>query len=132
VYVAVAGTPVTRAVDNRAQQGLGATIPAAPTELPAAQVVTSAANIPATRNDSRKTDKPTPGIARAVAIDPKTDTVVFRSLDANTGRVIDQVPAQALLRQRAYEDAQSVQALIKGKSVSTSELAVAADVDTTA
>ena len=67
-----------------------------------------------------------------MTIDPKTDTVVFRSLDANTGRIIDQVPAQALLRQRAYEDAQSVQALIKGKSVSTSELAVAADVDTTA
>jgi hypothetical protein len=123
---------VTRAADYRDQPALGATTPVTPTDLPAAQAVTPAANIPAARIDQRKTDKATPGTSRAVSIDPQTDTVVFRSLDAATGRVIDQVPAQALLRQRAYEDAQFVQALIKGKNPSAAELATAADVDTTA
>jgi hypothetical protein len=67
-----------------------------------------------------------------VIIDPQTNAVVFRSLDAYTGAVIDQVPAQAMLRRRAYEGAQAVQALIQGKNPAAALLAAAQEVDTTA
>jgi hypothetical protein len=132
VYVAVVGSPATRAADSRAEPALGAIAQVAPTDLPAARAVTPAANIPAARNDARKADKSPPQTSRAVIIDPQTDVVVFRSLEASTGRVIDQVPGQALLRRRAYEDAQAVQALIKGKKLSPAQLATAADIDATA
>jgi hypothetical protein len=134
VIAGVASNPVTSVVDFRAQPALAATstAPAVPTTLPAPQSVSPATNIPATRNDVRKADKATPGPSRVVLIDPQTDTIVYRSLDANSGAVIDQVPAQAVLRQRAYIDAQTVQALISGKSVTSAQLAAAQDVDTTA
>ena len=129
----VASNPVTSVVDFRAQPTVAATAAPVPTDLPAPQAVNPAPNIPPTRNDVRKADKGTPGPSHVVIIDPQTNTVVFRSLDAYTGAVIDQVPAQALLRQRAYIDAQTVKALITGKSVITSAtLAAAQDVDTTA
>jgi flagellar protein FlaG len=130
VYAGAALNSVTGVVDNRAQPALAATAPAVPTELPAAQAISQAANIPATRNDVRKTENPGP--SRAVIIDPQTNSVVYQSLDARTGNVIEQVPTQALLRRRAYVDAQAVQALIKGKDLSAAALAAAQDVDTTA
>lgn len=133
VIAGVAPNPVTSVVDFRAQPGFAAAA-AVPTDLPAPQAVNSSPNIPPTRNDARKADKTTPNSpSRVVIIDPQTNAVVFRSLDAYTGAVIDQVPAQALLRQRAYIDAQTVRALIKGKSVTTAQLtATAQDIDTTA
>ena len=125
--------PVTSAVDSRAQLTFAAPTSAVRTDLPAPQAINPAPSIPPTRNDARKTDKATPDSSRVVIIDPHTSAVVFRSLDAYTGAVIDQVPAQAVLRQRAYINAQAVQALIKGKNVTTAELAAAAqDVNTTA
>jgi hypothetical protein len=133
VIAGVGPNPVTSVVDYRAQPGFAATTAAVPTDLPAPQAVSAAPNIPPTRNDVRKADKGTPGPSRSVIIDPQTNTVVFRSLDAYTGAVIDQVPAQALLRQRAYIDAQTTQALIKGKNLTTAQLAATTrDVDTTA
>jgi hypothetical protein len=66
-----------------------------------------------------------------VIVDPQTSALVFRSLDADTGSVISQVPTQALLRQRAYVHAQTVQALIKGKDLSAAVLAAEQNVDTT-
>lgn len=130
----VAVNSVTNVADNRAQATVGAHGPAARTELPAAQAVNPTPNIPAARNDAPKPDKSTPSTSHDAIIDPQTKTIVFRSLDATTGAVIEQVPAQALLRQRAYVDAQTVQALIKGKDVSAAVFAAAAtqDVDTTA
>jgi hypothetical protein len=134
VIAGVASNPVTSVVDFRAQPALAATAtaPAVPTTLPAPQSVSPATNIPATRNDVRKADKTAPGPSRVVLIDPQTDAIVYRSLDANSGAVIDQVPAQAVLRQRAYIDAQTVQALISGKSLTSAQLAAAQDIDTTA
>jgi hypothetical protein len=131
VIVGGIANPVTSVVDLRAQPGLTSTAPAVSTDLPAAQAVNSIANIPPPRHDPRKADKPAQGTSRVVIIDSQTHAVVFRSLDAHTGAVIDQVPAQALLRQRAYVDAQAVQALIHGKNVTTATLA-AAEIDTSA
>ena len=118
----VAVNSVTNATDNRAPATVGAHVPAARTELPAAQAVNPTSNIPAARNDARKPNQSTPSTSHDTIIDPQTKAVVFRSLDATTGAVIEQVPAQALLRQRAYVDAQTVQALIKGKDVSAARV----------
>jgi hypothetical protein len=127
----VISNPVTGVVDYHRQPAVVASAPAVPTELPVPQAITSAANIPATRNDLRKPEKTAPGTSRVVIVDPQTDTLVFRSLDPSTGGIISQVPAQALLRQRAYVNAQAVQALIKGKDLSTAVIAAEQNVDTT-
>jgi hypothetical protein len=132
VIAGVAVNPVTSVVDYRAHPGSGTTTPAVPTDLPAAQAINPAPTIPAARNDARKQEKATSGTSRDAIIDPRTNAVVFRSLDADTGAVIEQVPAKALLRQRAYTNAQAVQALIKGKDIAAAVLAAAQDVDTTA
>jgi hypothetical protein len=132
VITGVTVSPVTSVIDHRAQSAVGVPAPAAPTDLPSVQAINPTANIPPTRNDSRKADKAAPTTSRDAIIDPQTNSVVFRSLDPNTGAVIEQVPAQALLRQRAYVSAQAVQALIKGKDVSAALFAAAQDVDTTA
>ena len=129
MYAGAVPNPVTSVVDHHKQPTLAATAPAVPTELPAAQAINPAANIPAARNDSQKPEKGAP--SRVVLIDPQTNAMVFRSLDATTGSVIDQVPAQAALRQRAYVDAQAVQALIKGRDVTTAVIAAEQNVDTT-
>jgi hypothetical protein len=132
VIQGVTPNPVTGVADHRAQPASAATAAAVPTDLPAPQAVSPAANIPAPRNDSRKPEKGAHGAARVVIVDQRTNSLVFRSLDASTGAVIEQVPSRALLRQRAYVDAQAVQAVIKGKDVTTAELAAAQDVDATA
>jgi hypothetical protein len=110
--------PVTSVADYRAA---GAS--AVPTDLPASLAIGPVPSIPAVRNDPRKTKKGAPNTSRVVIIDPQTNAVVFRPVDAYAGAVIDQVPAQALLRQRAYVDAQAV---------ARAEPAAAQDVDTTA
>jgi hypothetical protein len=132
VIAAVTPNPVTSVADHRAQPALTATAAAVPTDLPAPQSISPAAHVPASRNDQRKPETDTPGASRVVIVDQQTDTLVFRSLDKSTGAVIEQVPSRALLRQRAYVDAQAVQAVIKGKDVAATELAAAQDVDATA
>jgi hypothetical protein len=127
----VISNPVASVVDYHKQPALAAAGAAVPTELPPAQAIAQAPTIPAARNDVRKTERSAPGASRVVIVDPQTDALVFRSLDANTGSVISQVPTQALLRQRAYVHAQTVQALIKGKDLSTVVLAAEQNVDTT-
>jgi hypothetical protein len=86
--------------------------PAVPTDLPAPQAPSPAVNVPAPPGGSQPAQGGTP----AVIIDPQTNTIVYQVLDANTGDVIEQVPAPALLRQLAYDRAQAVQALIQGKN----------------
>lgn len=134
MITAVAVNPVSSAADNRAPTTVAVPAAAAPTELPPVQAINPAPNISPIRNDSRRPAAPalSQGTSRDTIIDPRTDAVVFRSLDAHTGAVIDQVPSRALLRQRAYVDAQSVQALLTGKDIATIEVAAAQDVDTTA
>jgi hypothetical protein len=130
----VISNPVASVVDYHRQPALAAAGPAVPTELPVPQAITAAATIPAVRNDERRPERTAPaapGASRVVIVDPRTDALVFRSLDADTGSVISQVPTQALLRQRAYVQAQTVQALIQGKDLSTAVLAAEQNVDTT-
>jgi hypothetical protein len=132
VNAAVAINPVTSVADFRGQPAVSAAVPSVPTDIPAAQAINPAANIPATRNDSRRADKAAPGTSRVVFVDPQTNAIVYRSLDASTGAIIEQVPARALLRQRAYVNAQAVQALISGKSLTQAVVAASQEVDTTA
>ena len=118
--------PVTSVGGYREQPSIAAA-PGAPTDLPARQATSPAVNVSAAPNDSQQT----PNGTRAVIIDPQTDTVVYQSLDAYTGDIIEQVPAPALLRQLAYEAAQAVQALVQGKNPTTAMLAAMQKVDTT-
>ena len=120
--------PATGAIDFRAQPPAVATTPAVPTDLPVPQALNAAANIPAVRNDLRKPDKAS-ATAREI-LDPRTNLVVYQSVDAQ-GHVIEQVPTQALLRRRAYEEAQTVQALIQGKDIATAVLGAEDNVDRT-
>jgi hypothetical protein len=134
VIAGLAVNPVSSAGDSRAPTTVGVPAPAAPTDLPPVQAINPAPNVSPIRNDSRRAaaPAPAPGTPRDTIIDARTDAVVFRSLDAHTGAVIDQIPSRALLRQRAYVDAQTVQALISGKDVNTAALAAAPDIDTKA
>ena len=128
----VAVNPVTSA-DLRAQSASAATMTAAPTDLPLARAVIPTADIPPARTDPRKPDERAPATSRAVVVDPQTDTLVFRSIDPDSGIVLEQVPSAALLRQRAYVNAQTVQALITGKDPAAAAVAATTqDVDTTA
>jgi len=128
VNVGALPNPATGAIDFRAQPPAVATTPAVPTDLPVSQALNAAANIPAVRNDQRKPDKAS-ATAREI-LDPRTNLVVYQSVDAQ-GHVIEQVPTQALLRRRAYEEAQTVQALIQGKDIATAVLGAEDNVDRT-
>jgi hypothetical protein len=128
VNVGALSNPATSAVDFRAQPPAVATTPVVPTELPASQALNAAANIPPARNDQRKPDRAT-ATAREI-IDPQTSAIVYQSIDAQ-GHVIEQVPTQALLRRRAYEEAQTAQAVIQGKDVAQAVLGAVENVDTT-
>jgi hypothetical protein len=110
VDVGAASFPGSIAAGFREQPGI-ASAPIVPTDLPAPQPPSPAVNVPAPPSDSRPTQGGTP----AVFIDPQTNTIVYQVLDANTGDVIEQEPAPALLRQLAYDRAQAIQALIQGK-----------------
>jgi hypothetical protein len=132
VISGVTVNPVTSAADFRAQPALAAPATATPTDLPPSQAVNPTPSIPAARTDTRKATEKSPGTSHAVVVDPQTDELVFRSLDPSSGIVIEQVPSQALLRQRVYVEAQTVQALIKGKDPTAAAVAASAqDIDTT-
>ena len=126
----VALNPGTGVVGYRGQAGI-ASAPVAPTGLPAPQATSPAVNIPAAPNDSQHLQDAPRGISRAVIIDPQTNTLVFQSLNASTGDIIEQVPAPALLRQLAYAGAQATQALIQGKDPNAAMLAAMQKIDIT-
>lgn len=88
---------------------VAAPVPAAPTELPAAKTVAPATASLALTNDHGLTDSVT---TRDVILDPQTREIVYRIVDANSRQVLRQIPAQALLRMRAY-----TRALENGQSV---------------
>jgi hypothetical protein len=131
VDVGVAFNLGTNVVGHREQPVIGA-VPVVPTDPPALHATSQAANIPAAPNDSQQTQDAPRGISRAVIIDSQTNTLVFQSLDAYTGDVIEQAPAPAQLRQLAYEGAQAMQALIQGKDPNAAMLAAMQKIDTTA
>jgi hypothetical protein len=130
VCAEVALSPVTSVVGYRGSATI-AVAPLAATDIPVAKLTSQAAKFPAARSDPQKADAATAGTSRVI-IDPQTNAVVYQSLDASTGAIVEQFPSQSLLRQRVYADAQAVQALIKGKSFSEAAVAAAQEVDTTA
>jgi hypothetical protein len=114
IVTKVTFNPGTSAVGFREQPGI-AVAPVVPTDLPAPLATSSAVNVPLSPNDSQQTQDGT----RAVIIDPRTNTLVYQTLAAYTGYVIEQVPAPAVLRHLAYDRAQAIQALIQGKDPNT-------------
>ena len=128
--VGVALNPGASVIGYREQPGIGAA-PVVRTDLSALNATSPAVNIPAAPNDSQHSQDAPRGISRAVIIDPQTNTLVFQSLDASTGDIIEQVPAPALLRQLAYAGAQATQALIQGKDPNAAMLAAMQKIDIT-
>jgi len=69
------------------------------TDLAPAQSVTAAANTNAPRHDST----PAPDAqVRKIVLDAHSREVIYQVLDAGSGRVVRQIPDEALLRLRAY------------------------------
>jgi hypothetical protein len=60
-------------------------------------------------------------IRRHVEIDPKTRDVVFETVDEKTGRVIRQLPDEAMLKLRAYVRELRVAEDARGESAGTIE-----------
>jgi flagellar protein FlaG len=76
------------------------------TELPADMTVTAAAPVLNVKLDISTVGSAMRSIEdsvrRATVLDPQTRQMVFRATDQRTGRVIQQIPDEALLRLRAY------------------------------
>jgi hypothetical protein len=70
------------------------------TDLAPAQSVTAAANAGAARHDS--TNAAQDAHVRKIILDAHSREVIYQVLDAESGRVVRQVPDEALLRLRAY------------------------------
>jgi hypothetical protein len=103
-----------------------AAAPAAPAGLPITAGTRPAVSISAARTDVRNTDQGAPGTSRTI-FDPQTNAVVFQFINASTGGVVEQLPSQTLLRQRAYLEL----ALINGKDFDAAVRAAAQEIDTT-
>jgi|SRR5277367_3916509 hypothetical protein len=90
------GTPVAPpfppAASNAAVSGV-------PTQLPANQSVTATDVSVASRNDSQS---PSQLLSQQAFFDTAAASVVFQSVDALTGQVVQQFPDDATLRRRAY------------------------------
>ncbi len=75
------------------------------TELAPSQSVTASADTAAVRNDGPKPAALQAQTTREIVLDPQSREVIFRVRDERSGRVVRQVPDEALLRLRAYQRA---------------------------
>ncbi|MBI3436536.1 MAG: hypothetical protein HY056_15915 [Proteobacteria bacterium] len=95
----VASTPsvaLTRSEPPRAEQSVT-------TQLPPAKTVTAAGMLASLQNAARQNADPNASDkARYVLIDPQTQDVIYRVVDARRGQVVRPVPAESTLRLRAY------------------------------
>lgn len=82
----------------------GATVsrPAASTDLPPAQTVTAAAGAEGSRNDTTRSPFSDPSHMRDIVLDPQSREVIDRSINAESRRVVRQMPEVAARRLRAY------------------------------
>jgi uncharacterized FlaG/YvyC family protein len=63
-----------------------------------------------------KLDKAQSEPVKRISIDDASQELVFRTVSAETGKVVSQFPDEAYLRQRAYaENAEKVQALVESQ-----------------
>ena len=94
-----------RPTANAAQTALVRTDPApvreaVATDLAPAQSVTAATGADASRHDSARAAQDAQ--VRKVILDAHSREVIYQVLDVSSGRVVRQVPDEALLRLRAY------------------------------
>ena len=75
------------------------------TELTAARSVTALADTTAPRNDLARAAYAQPTQAREIVLDPHSREVIYRVVDVRSGRVVRQVPDEAIMRLRAYNRA---------------------------
>ena len=75
------------------------------TELAPSQSVTASAASVAARNDGQKSVALQAQTTREIVLDPHSREVIYRVRDERSGRVVRQVPDEALLRLRAYQRA---------------------------
>lgn len=80
---------------------------AATTDLPNSQAVTPGASAGATQNSNPQlpAESSAAYFTHDIILDPQTREVIYRVIDTRTQQVIQQVPDQALLRNRAYSKA---------------------------
>lgn len=71
------------------------------TQLTAAKSVTAAGDTAAPRNEAPRHSF-APQTSRDVVLDAQSREVIFRVLDVRSGRVVRQVPDEAIMRLRAY------------------------------
>lgn len=71
------------------------------TELPAPQSTTQAAP-PAATNNQPQPPASQPQLTQNVVIDRAANTIVYQTINQNTGQVISQFPDDAVLQARAY------------------------------
>ena len=81
------------------------------TQLTAARSVTALADPTAPRNEAARAAPAQPSQAHVVVLDPHSREVLFRVVDVRSGRIVRQVPDEAIMRLRAY-----TRALAKGES----------------
>jgi hypothetical protein len=91
------GTPVAVSLPPAASN---AAIDGVPTQLPANQSVTATDPGSASRNDSPSSGSS--DLSHQAFFDTAAASVVFQSIDALTGEVVQQFPDDAMLRRRAY------------------------------
>jgi hypothetical protein len=99
--------PVTGvAVTDYVRPSTTATAGTGSTDLPPEQTVSPTVDPTPTRNDpvpsgSSNADYDT----RSITIDPQSREVIYRIIDSRTNQVIQQVPDETMLRNRAYSQA---------------------------
>lgn len=100
-YTAI--TPVTRAPERNA--------PSVDTDLPVEETVrpsTETQNGQRTANNEREQrslgDRFSSSVERQNIIDPEYDALVYVATNTETGQVVRQIPAETLLRLRAYNE----------------------------
>ena len=69
------------------------------TDLAAAQSVTAAANAEAARNDAQSAQESN---VHKIILDAHSREVIFQVVNEQSGRVVRQIPDEAMLRLRAY------------------------------
>jgi hypothetical protein len=90
------GTPVAVSFLPASNAALGGV----PTQLPASQSVTATDASTPSRNDSPSASSS--DLSHEAFFDTAAASIVFQSVDALTGQVVQQFPDDAMLRRRAY------------------------------
>ena len=72
------------------------------TDVPPEQSVSPTEAIARSRNDAELTSRE---VARKIEIDARTNAVILRIVDQDTRQVVSQIPAEAVLKLRAYNRA---------------------------